>query len=198
MADMATRPMPENWWEVEDEIAERAWRDSSFRERLLADPKTTIEKMYGVSFRSDLAFRIVEQPLNVLHINLPEPPPGMETPPLDDNAAQIQPIFMMQAGTVQGTSSHTRRCCTKCCQTTRGTGCASGGQSGSGSGSGSSGGGGGSHGGSSGGGTSGGTSGGSGSSGSSGGSGGSGGGSTTTKCWFFSLLTFKTEDPPTQ
>ena len=57
--------------ELEIHLMRRAHADPEFRERLLQDPKTVIEKEIGLSFPEALTVQVHEEKLNQLHVVLP-------------------------------------------------------------------------------------------------------------------------------
>ena len=57
--------------QLEVHLANKAKSDPDFRERLLADPKRTIEAEIGMRFPEALQVSIYEEKLNHLHVVLP-------------------------------------------------------------------------------------------------------------------------------
>jgi hypothetical protein len=54
----------------------RAWRDAEFKQRLLAEPRATLEAVLDVSLPQDLVIHIHEQTPTEVHLVLPMPPEG--------------------------------------------------------------------------------------------------------------------------
>jgi len=61
------------------EIITRAWQDEAFKQKLLAQPKSTIEEMLGVTLPEDIEIFIHEQTPTKLHLILPMKPDNGET-----------------------------------------------------------------------------------------------------------------------
>ena len=59
------------------DLIKRAWQDTDFKQRLLSDPRVTLEGVLGVTLPVDLNVYIHEQTPTDLHLILPMPP---ETP----------------------------------------------------------------------------------------------------------------------
>ena len=57
--------------ELELHLAARALQDPDFREKLLEDPKQTIEEEIGLHFPVSLDVKVHEEKLNELHVVLP-------------------------------------------------------------------------------------------------------------------------------
>jgi hypothetical protein len=56
------------------EIITRAWSDEAFKQKLLAEPKATIEAELGVTLPQDIEIFIHEQTPTQLHLILPMKP----------------------------------------------------------------------------------------------------------------------------
>jgi len=56
------------------EIIQRAWEDQAFKEKLLTDPKGTIEAELGVTLPEEIEIFIHEQTPTKLHLILPMKP----------------------------------------------------------------------------------------------------------------------------
>lgn len=56
------------------EIISRAWAEPAFKEKLLSDPKRTIEAELGVTLPEEIEIHIHEQTPTVLHLILPMKP----------------------------------------------------------------------------------------------------------------------------
>lgn len=59
-----------------NEIIERAWQDPEFKQRLLAEPKRTIEEALGITLPEEIEIFIHEQTPTTLHLILPLKPEG--------------------------------------------------------------------------------------------------------------------------
>ena len=57
--------------QLETYLASRAAEDPDFRERLLRDPKATIESEIGLRFPASLHIHVYEETLSQLHVVLP-------------------------------------------------------------------------------------------------------------------------------
>ena len=58
------------------DIIRRAWRDAAFKQRLLSEPRATLEAVLDVTLPQDLVIHIHEQTLTEVHLVLPMPPDG--------------------------------------------------------------------------------------------------------------------------
>jgi hypothetical protein len=70
--------------EFEAMVIERVWRDPTFRERLLKDPKKAIESEFGRNVASDCEIVVVEESERRLGIVIPAPPAGAQEKALND------------------------------------------------------------------------------------------------------------------
>jgi hypothetical protein len=52
----------------------KAWKDDAFRQKLLSNPKATVEQELGEALPGTLDIKIVEEPQNTLYIVLPAKP----------------------------------------------------------------------------------------------------------------------------
>jgi hypothetical protein len=66
--------------ELERQIIERANRDPSFRQRLLADPKAAIEEHLGIRLPPTFQVIVVEEAPNQAYLVLPAPRPSPGKP----------------------------------------------------------------------------------------------------------------------
>jgi hypothetical protein len=69
---MAQDPTPE-YRKALGEVIARAWRDPTFKQRLLAEPKAVAQE-YGISIPAELEVRVVENTPTLVHIVLPARP----------------------------------------------------------------------------------------------------------------------------
>jgi hypothetical protein len=56
------------------DLIKRAWQDAEFKRMLLADPRTTIEEVLGITLPAGLHIHVHEQAPTDLHLILPMPP----------------------------------------------------------------------------------------------------------------------------
>jgi hypothetical protein len=62
--------------EFEATLIRRAWRDPAFRERLVKDPKKTIEAEFGRAVAADCEIVVVDESQGKVGIVIPVPPPA--------------------------------------------------------------------------------------------------------------------------
>jgi Nitrile hydratase, alpha chain len=60
--------------EIEAHLVAKTWKDESFKQQLLSNPKAVIEKEFGVQLPAELNVQIVEEDAQTLYINLPMRP----------------------------------------------------------------------------------------------------------------------------
>jgi hypothetical protein len=56
------------------ELISKAWDDPAFKQKLLSEPKTTIEETLGITLPEEIEIFIHEQTPTVLHLILPMKP----------------------------------------------------------------------------------------------------------------------------
>jgi hypothetical protein len=71
--------------DYELEIIVKAWRDESFRLRLLKDPKNAIEEEFQVSVPGDMEICVHEENENNMHLIVPKPPEDFCSDELSDD-----------------------------------------------------------------------------------------------------------------
>ena len=59
--------------EMRDEIARKAAEDPAMRERLVEDPKGTINEMFGIGIPEGFQVRVHEEDASTAHVVLPPP-----------------------------------------------------------------------------------------------------------------------------
>ena len=75
--------------EMEGRLIERSLQDESFRQRLLDDPKGTIEQELGTQLRESIEVRVVEESADTIYLVLPSASPlGGEGGELSDEALE--------------------------------------------------------------------------------------------------------------
>jgi hypothetical protein len=62
---------------IETLIVERAWKDPSFKEEFVKDPKATIEKYSGQKLPDDVKIEAHEEDAHTLHFTIPAPPQNL-------------------------------------------------------------------------------------------------------------------------
>jgi hypothetical protein len=60
--------------EIEAHLVAKTWKDNSFKQQLLANPKATIEQEFGVQLPEALNIRIMQENAETLYITLPTRP----------------------------------------------------------------------------------------------------------------------------
>lgn len=70
--------------QLEQQVIERAGRDSQFRRELLSDPRGTVEREYGVSIPQDIQITVVEEASGSFYLVLP-PEPAVVDEQLSDS-----------------------------------------------------------------------------------------------------------------
>lgn len=57
-----------------NQIVQRAWEDATFKEKLLADPKSAVKELLGISIPDHIQLTTVEEKLNQYVLVLPPNP----------------------------------------------------------------------------------------------------------------------------
>ena len=70
--------------EMERRLFERSLQDESFRQRLLKDPKATVEQKLGVQVPADVRVQVVEETADTIYLVLPGASPAGEVGELSD------------------------------------------------------------------------------------------------------------------
>ena len=60
--------------EIERALVQRSIEDQDFRQRLLDDPKGTLEQALGTQLAEDVEVRVVEENPQTIYLVLPAPP----------------------------------------------------------------------------------------------------------------------------
>ncbi|WP_246142009.1 NHLP leader peptide family RiPP precursor [Hyella patelloides] len=60
--------------EIEAHLVAQAWKDETFKQKLLANPKVVIEREFGVQLPETLSVRVMAEDANTLYITLPDQP----------------------------------------------------------------------------------------------------------------------------
>jgi Nitrile hydratase, alpha chain len=63
--------------EIEEKLILKAWQDSSFKQELLSNPKSALEKE-GISLPKNIEVQIVEENVNTYYIIIPSQPSSGE------------------------------------------------------------------------------------------------------------------------
>jgi Nitrile hydratase, alpha chain len=64
--------------EIEEKIIAKAWQDNDFKQRLLSDPKHTLQEE-GISLPDSIEVRVVEENANALYFVIPAQPSDIES-----------------------------------------------------------------------------------------------------------------------
>jgi hypothetical protein len=70
--------------EMERKLIQRSLEDSSFRQRLLADPKGTMEHELGTQLPESIEVRVVEESAEIIYLVLPSRSADMQGGELSD------------------------------------------------------------------------------------------------------------------
>ena len=115
------------WQEFQNELIVRALKDESFRQELLTNPKTVVEKEMaklkeGAKLPASLEVKVIEQPANALYLVLPTLPDELSDEDLDSVAGGNDPcvgLFCNVGPSSSGCSGiiNTCRGCSNCLRT---------------------------------------------------------------------------------
>jgi hypothetical protein len=75
--------------EIERRLIERSLEDESFRQRLLADPKGTLEEKLGTRLPEGVQIRAVEETADTIYLVLPSSSPLGGTRELSDSELEV-------------------------------------------------------------------------------------------------------------
>ena len=70
--------------EMERRLIQRSLQDESFRQRLLKDPRATVEQELGVQLPADVQVQVVEETADTIYLVLPSASPTGEVGELSD------------------------------------------------------------------------------------------------------------------
>ena len=87
--------------EIKRTLVKRSLEDESFRQKLLDDPRGTVEQELGTSLPEGVEVRVVEESADTIYLVLPSASPAGEGGELSDEALEAV------AGGVFGQRSHT-------------------------------------------------------------------------------------------
>lgn len=60
--------------ELREQVIEKAWTDSNFKKKLLADPKAAIQEAFGVAIPDEYQLQVLEETDDTLYLVLPQSP----------------------------------------------------------------------------------------------------------------------------
>ncbi|MBH5319999.1 NHLP leader peptide family RiPP precursor [Paenibacillus sp. GSMTC-2017] len=60
--------------ELRDQIIEKAWADASFKEQLIADPKSAIRDAFGIEIPAHFNVQVLEETQDNYYLVIPENP----------------------------------------------------------------------------------------------------------------------------
>lgn len=60
--------------EIEAHITAKAWKDETYKQELLSNPKAIIEKEFGIHFSEEVNLQVLEENPNTLYFVLPMSP----------------------------------------------------------------------------------------------------------------------------
>ena len=63
--------------EIEENLITKAWKDSSFKQNLIADPRSVLEAE-GIDLPKNIEVRVVEESADVFYLVIPSQPNGVE------------------------------------------------------------------------------------------------------------------------
>jgi hypothetical protein len=70
--------------DLERRLIERSLQDESFRQRLLKDPRATVEQELGAQLPADMQVQVVEETVDTIYLVLPEVSPAGEGGEISD------------------------------------------------------------------------------------------------------------------
>lgn len=73
-ANMDTNTVQLSRYDFKIDLITRAWKNETFRQELLHNPKTAIEKEFGLSLPNDLNVEVPQEDANTIYITLPVAP----------------------------------------------------------------------------------------------------------------------------
>jgi len=75
--------------QLNDELVSKAMKDDDFRQRLMSDPRGTIESEYGVSLSPDTKVNVHTETARELHVVLPAAPSASSDISADESDAAM-------------------------------------------------------------------------------------------------------------
>jgi len=60
--------------ELREKIIEKAWSDSAFKEKLLADPKSAVTDEFGIDIPAEFNLKVLEETDDTFYLVLPKKP----------------------------------------------------------------------------------------------------------------------------
>ncbi|VEP15570.1 Nitrile hydratase-like protein (modular protein) [Hyella patelloides LEGE 07179] len=93
--------------EIEAHLVAQVWKDETFKQQLLANPKVVIEREFGVQLPATLNVQVMQEDADTLYITLPAPPPNVNEDELSEEdleavAGGITPAVAAGAGIISG------------------------------------------------------------------------------------------------
>ncbi|WP_243644198.1 NHLP leader peptide family RiPP precursor [Paenibacillus pinisoli] len=67
--------------ELREKIIEKAWSDSAFKEKLLADPKSAIAAEFGIDIPAEFNLKVLEETDDTFYLVLPKKPDDNDSAP---------------------------------------------------------------------------------------------------------------------
>ena len=63
--------------DLETRLIEKAWKDPGFREEIIRDPRSMLERHTGQKLPKELKIYVHEEDVNTLHLSIPHAPSNM-------------------------------------------------------------------------------------------------------------------------
>lgn len=60
--------------QLREQIIEKAWSDNAFKLQLLADPKSAIQKEFGIDIPAEINLKVLEETDDTFYLVLPKKP----------------------------------------------------------------------------------------------------------------------------
>lgn len=60
--------------ELKSKIIEKAWSDPEFKEKLIADPKSTLKDSFGIDIPEEINVKVVEENQDDYYLVIPQSP----------------------------------------------------------------------------------------------------------------------------
>ena len=69
---------------MEAELIEKAWKDESFRQELISDPKSAVSREFGLNFPDSINLQVVEETADTMYMVIPAAPDASTDRELSD------------------------------------------------------------------------------------------------------------------